>query len=77
MRHAHLHLHHSVWHDEPEPDYPTLTDTIAVDVCVIGLGGSGLTCIHELLELGVRVAGIDATTVGGGAAGQNGGFLTR
>jgi len=41
------------------------------------LGGSGLTCIHELLELGVRVAGIDATTVGGGAAGQNGGFLTR
>ncbi|ACL23305.1 NAD(P)/FAD-dependent oxidoreductase [Chloroflexus aggregans] len=75
MRHAHLHPHHSVWHDEPEPDYPTLTDSVAVDVCVIGLGGSGLTCIHELLELGVRVAGIDATTVGGGAAGRNGGFL--
>lgn len=75
MRHAHLHPHHSVWYDEPEADDPTLTDSIAVDVCVIGLGGSGLSCLHTLLELGVRVAGIDATTVGGGAAGQNGGFL--
>ncbi|OAN46912.1 FAD-dependent oxidoreductase [Chloroflexus islandicus] len=64
-----------VWHDAPDPLYPPLAETIAVDVCVIGLGGSGLTCIHELLELGVSVAGIDAAAVGGGAAGRNGGFL--
>lgn len=64
-----------IWYDVPDPLYSPLAETIAVDVCVIGLGGSGLTCIHELLELGVRVAGIDAVAVGGGAAGRNGGFL--
>ncbi|WP_298405280.1 FAD-binding oxidoreductase [uncultured Chloroflexus sp.] len=64
-----------IWHDAPDPAYPMLSDAIAVDVCVIGLGGSGFACIHELLDLGVSVAGIDAGAVGGGAAGRNGGFL--
>lgn len=67
--------HQPIWNDAPEPAYPTLTHPLAVDACVIGLGGSGLACIHELLDLGVSVAGIDAGTVGGGAAGRNGGFL--
>lgn len=67
--------HLPIWHDTPDPVYPPLAGEIAVDVCVIGLGGSGLTCIHELLDLGLSVAGIDAATVGGGAAGRNGGFL--
>jgi glycine/D-amino acid oxidase-like deaminating enzyme len=31
--------------------------------------------VHALLERGVRVVGIDVTSVGGGAAGRNGGFL--
>jgi len=52
-----------------------LDDAIQADVCVVGLGGSGLACVHELLALGHRVVGIDAGTVGGGAAGRNGGFL--
>ena len=52
-----------------------LETTFDVDVCVVGLGGSGLSCIGELQRLGARVAGIDAATVGGGAAGRNGGFL--
>ena len=47
----------------------------ATDVCVIGLGGSGLTAISELLALGRRVVGIDAADVAAGAAGRNGGFL--
>lgn len=64
-----------IWNDGTIPTFPALNDEIAVDVCVIGLGGSGLSCIYELLTLGVRVAGIDASTVGGGAAGRNGGFL--
>jgi len=42
---------------------------------VVGLGGSGLSCVHELLKLGQRAVGLDAGTVGGGAAGRNGGFL--
>ena len=56
-------------------DYPMLTGDTEADVCVVGLGGSGLSCIHELLRLGQRVIGIDAGAVGGGAAGRNGGFL--
>jgi glycine/D-amino acid oxidase-like deaminating enzyme len=52
-----------------------LGGTIDADVCVVGLGGSGLSCIGELHRLGARVVGIDAATVGGGAAGRNGGFL--
>ncbi len=64
-----------IWDDAPWSEPPALTASIATDVCVIGLGGSGLSCIHELLALGVHVVGIDAATVGGGAAGRNGGFL--
>ena len=58
--------------------FPRLTTTVDADVCVIGLGGSGLACIAELLASGVspaRVVGLDAHVVGGGAAGRNGGFL--
>ena len=42
---------------------------------MIGLGGSGLTAIGELLSRGEDVIGIDAHDVGAGAAGRNGGFL--
>ena len=55
--------------------YPALVGDVRADVCVVGLGGSGLSCIHELLRLGQHVIGVDAGTVGGGAAGRNGGFL--
>ena len=54
---------------------PPLEGPVDAEVCVVGLGGSGLSCIGELHRLGVRVAGIDAATIGGGAAGRNGGFL--
>ena len=58
--------------------FPRLTTTVDADVCVIGLGGSGLACVAELLASGVspaRVVGLDAQAVGAGAAGRNGGFL--
>jgi glycine/D-amino acid oxidase-like deaminating enzyme len=54
---------------------PTQSGTIATDVCVVGLGGSGLAAVQELLDLGYRVVGLDAGAVAGGAAGRNGGFL--
>ena len=63
------------WDDAPWTSFPRLTTGLKADACVVGLGGSGLTCIHALLERGVRVVGIDAGSVGGGAAGRNGGFL--
>jgi glycine/D-amino acid oxidase-like deaminating enzyme len=69
-----------VWGTAAErgPSCARLSATIDADVCVVGLGGSGLACLTELLALGVpanRVVGIDARTVGAGAAGRNGGFL--
>lgn len=65
------------WGDAEAPlALPALTGDVHADVCVVGLGGSGLTCIDELHALGAaRVVGIDAGTIGGGAAGRNGGFL--
>jgi gamma-glutamylputrescine oxidase len=65
----------AVWHDDAWQPLTRLDDDVTVDACVIGLGGSGLACIHELLDMGVRVAGIDAGAVASGAAGRNGGFL--
>lgn len=63
--------------EEGAPDLalPTLRETLTADVCVIGLGGSGLSCVRELRRLGMSVIGLDAGSVGGGAAGRNGGFL--
>ena len=64
-----------IWDDQPWPGLPALEHDLETDVCVVGLGGSGLACVHELLDLGVRVVGLEAGMVAGGAAGRNGGFL--
>ncbi|MFL5605264.1 MAG: NAD(P)/FAD-dependent oxidoreductase [Gemmatimonadaceae bacterium] len=64
-----------LWDTGSVAPLPRLDGDVAVDVCVVGLGGSGLTCVRELLRLGVSVAGVEAGRVGGGAAGRNGGFL--
>jgi len=64
-----------IWGEGETLSLPELDGELDADVCVVGLGGSGLVCVHELVENGRRVVGIDATTVAGGAAGRNGGFL--
>lgn len=63
------------WEGASRLALPPLEGDLDADVCVVGLGGSGLTTVHELLAMGQRVVGVDAGTVGGGAAGRNGGFL--
>ena len=68
-------LNTPIWDDTPWNPLPSLTHDLETDVCVIGLGGSGLGCILRLLELGQRVVGLDAGMVAGGAAGRNGGFF--
>lgn len=52
-----------------------LTQDTECEVCVVGLGASGLAAVLKLLELGHDVVGIDALDVAACAAGQNGGFL--
>lgn len=64
-----------VWDDGQWTPLPALTGDVSADSCVIGLGGTGLTIIEELLRRDERVIGIDAGDVGAGAAGRNGGFL--
>ncbi len=54
---------------------PALTQHMSADVCVVGLGGSGLAAVRAARELGARVVGIDAGRIAGAAAGRNGGLL--
>lgn len=64
-----------VWEDGAWVPLPALDRDLSADVCVVGLGGSGLTAVQELESCGATVVGLDAGAVGGGAAGRNGGFL--
>jgi glycine/D-amino acid oxidase-like deaminating enzyme len=64
-----------VWEDGQWTPLPTLDADVTADACVIGLGGTGLTLVHELRARGMSVVGVDAGDVGAGAAGRNGGFL--
>lgn len=67
------------WDDDPVVSgwagLPSLERDSTADVCVIGLGGSGLAAVADLLDRGLDVVGIDAGRVAAGAAGRNGGFL--
>ncbi|MEM9331310.1 MAG: FAD-binding oxidoreductase [Pseudomonadota bacterium] len=55
--------------------FPHAEGEIAVDVCIIGAGFSGLSCALHLAELGFKVAVLDAQRVGWGASGRNGGQI--
>jgi glycine/D-amino acid oxidase-like deaminating enzyme len=64
-----------VWDDGGWHPPTALAGDVETGTCVVGLGGSGLTVVEELLARGERVVGIDASDVAAGAAGRNGGFL--
>ena len=71
-----LSMNRPVWDDDPSWIAPPPLDGDAqCDVCVVGLGGSGLVAVRALRDAGVEVIGIDANDVGSGAAGRNGGLL--
>src|SRR5262245_9948718 len=63
------------WDDSRWQGLVALDKPLECDLCVVGLGGSGLTAIAAALGAGMRVVGIDAAEVAAGAAGRNGGFL--
>lgn len=54
---------------------PALQGRVHADVCVVGLGGSGLSAVREARRLGLSVVGLEGVRVASGAAGRNGGFL--
>ena len=65
-----------VWGDPAAWENPAaLAGEASADVCVVGLGGSGLAAVGAALDAGASVVGIDAGPVAGGAAGRNGGFV--
>src|SRR5215203_6959893 len=65
-----------VWGDPADwENPPALAGDASADLCVVGLGGSGLAAVGAALEAGASVVGIDAGPIAGGAAGRNGGFL--
>jgi glycine/D-amino acid oxidase-like deaminating enzyme len=55
--------------------FAPLDGDVTADVCVVGLGGSGLAAVEALAERGLDVVAVDAGRVAAGAAGRNGGFL--
>jgi glycine/D-amino acid oxidase-like deaminating enzyme len=63
------------WHDVSVAPRPPLDRDAEADVCVVGLGGSGLAAVREARALGARVIGLDAARIAGAAAGRNGGLL--
>ncbi|MDH5234975.1 MAG: FAD-binding oxidoreductase [Gemmatimonadota bacterium] len=70
------HANRPRWDDHDDLPLSPLGDDAEAEVCVVGLGGTGLSCITEALALGARsVIGIDAVGIAAGAAGRNGGLL--
>ena len=64
------------WDDHEDVVLPVVERDLEAECCVVGLGGTGLSCIAEALALGARsVIGIDAVGIAAGAAGRNGGLL--
>lgn len=53
--------------------FPTLTQPISADVCIIGAGFLGLSTAIELAEKGKKVVVLEGARVGFGASGRNGG----
>ncbi len=59
----------------PHPSYRTLEGGREADVCVIGGGFSGVSAAISLAERGYRVALLEASCLGFGASGSNGGQI--
>ena len=58
-----------------QSDRPSLQENLDVDVCVVGAGFFGLYSALELAKAGKRVAVVEASRVGWGASGRNGGQM--
>lgn len=57
------------------PNFPSLTEDMAVDVCVVGAGIAGLTTAYLLAREGKRVVCLDDGAIGSGETGRTSGHL--
>jgi glycine/D-amino acid oxidase-like deaminating enzyme len=62
----------------PLPARPALTEDLAVDVCVVGAGFTGLWTAHSLVRAdpSLRVVVVEREVAGFGASGRNGGWCS-
>lgn len=56
---------------------PALHEALSCDVCIIGAGYTGLSSAIALAEMGYQVVVLEATRVGYGASGRNGGQIVN
>ncbi|WP_286239015.1 NAD(P)/FAD-dependent oxidoreductase [Neptuniibacter halophilus] len=56
---------------------PALTSHVEADVCVIGAGYTGMSTALHLAESGFKVVVVEATRIGFGASGRNGGQIVH
>ena len=59
------------------PLRPALGEPMEVDVCVVGGGFSGLSSALHLAEKGYQVVLLEASRIGWGASGRNGGQIVN
>lgn len=59
----------------PLDPFPSLKGTVRPDICVIGGGYTGLSAALHLAEAGLEVVLLEASRVGSGASGRNGGQI--
>ena len=58
---------------QPQTQYPSLSERIEVDTCIIGGGLAGIGTALPLVKQGHSVAVLEAARIGFGASGRNGG----
>lgn len=57
--------------------FPTLSESVSCDVCVVGGGYTGLSSALHLSEMGYDVVLLESARIGFGASGRNGGQLVN
>jgi len=58
-------------------EWPRMSDTIDVEVCVVGGGLAGVATALDLAERGRSVALLEQNRIGWGASGRSGGFVSQ
>ncbi|RRA28808.1 FAD-binding oxidoreductase, partial [Cronobacter sakazakii] len=61
----------------PHAPFPTLTESLQCDVCIVGGGYTGLSSALHLVEQGYDVVLLEAARIGFGASGRNGGQVVN